>query len=604
MASFSNDTLSWDGSFEEHLVYAAKKRPGFVAWVSAYDFGDGTVGLAFDERIQMPNPNLESPKLEYSHAASVPASYCSVEAGSSDQQAFRVYMRSEDGIHFQETGRCSRRDGSFCNLGFPGGRIVGMDVARRNASHTGWCDFILVRESLDGGNTWRTVRKLLEGCATYLWRARRMKDGTWVIIASFFGTPWGPGKLRPTRTSSLPNETGISKIQTFFLTTTDGLTFSQPHYILPGIGAHEYDVVETSQGDLLFIAGDVQGHPCGYQIVRRSPDGWINGNLYPIHAGAPADPAKNPQGGYIPETIVYDGRYDCLVGYRRNNCFSLSNDNGENWTRIITDFPYTHLYQPQILTLPDGRIAMYGHRGGGDSAFGENDMTIGVIVIDPACAANLPKPTTLTMDRLLSEDGSHYLNAYWARLMSGDRPVAGVEVEFRFTVFWKEDGSIDTTPMEKAPIRLIAVTDENGYAEVHATMFDGRTDIHYAYNVDAVCHGTDTFRSCSGPNLCVLAVTPYRRNRFPRDAHMAGGCLYLAPQFLEDFPEAMDALLACVGDSSLLPENALCPEAAERLLKAGVLTRDAQGDLRWIPNVHAPRPLDDVKPMLTGDWYE
>ena len=604
MALYSNDTITWEGSHEEHIIYSPKKRPGFVAWVSAYEFGDGTVGLAFDERIQTHNPNFINPKLEYAHAASAPVSYCSVEAGSPDQQAFRVYMRSSDGIHFEETGRCPRSEGAFCNLGFPGGRIVGLDVSRLNEARTGWNDFIQVRESLDGGNTWRPVRRLLEGTATYLWRTRRLRDGTWVIIACFFGTPWGPGKLRPTRTSSLPNETTVSKIQTFFMTTTDGVNFSQPNYIMPGIGAHEYDVVETNNGDLLFIAGDVQGHPCGYQLVKRSADGWINGNLYPIHAGAPEDPAKNPQGGYIPETIIYDERYDCLVGYRRNKCFSLSNDNGENWTRIITDFPYTHLYQPQILVLPDGRVALYGHRGGGDSAFGENDMTIGAVIIDPACAKALPMPTTLSMDRVLSEDGSHYLNAYWAKLMSGDKPIAGAEIEFRFNIFWNEDGSVNTTPMDEAPIRLKATTGENGIAIVHATMFDGRADIHYAYTVDAVCHSTDTLRGCNGPALCVLALTPYRQCEFPRDAHMAGGCLYLAPQFLADFPGAMDALRNCIGESWYLSERTLPPEAIQRLIRTGVLYRDDRGYLRWIPNVHAPRPLDDVKPMLTGDWYE
>ena len=422
MAAFENNTLTWEGSFEEHLVYAPKSHPSFVAWISSYEFGDGTIGLSFDERLQIPNPNFKNPKLEYYYCAGLPVSYCSVEAGSADQSAFRVYLRSRDGIHFEETGRCDRAEGSFCNLGFPGGRIVGLNVSRQNEERTGWCDHIDVRESLDGGNTWKPIRKLLEGCATYLWRTRRMKDGSWVIIASFFGTPWGPGKARSTRTSSLPNETGITKIQTFFLTTRDGIHFSAPHYILPGIGAHEYDVIETDSGDLLFVAGDVQGHPCGYQIVRRSCDGWINGTLFPIHAGAPADFSKNPQGGYVPETIVYDSRHDCLIGYRRNKCFSLSNDNGENWTKIVTDFPFRHLYQPQIMNLPDGRIALYGHCGGGDSAFGENEMTIRAIVLDPACAKDLPKPTALAMDRMLSQDKSHYLNAFRAKLTSGQTP--------------------------------------------------------------------------------------------------------------------------------------------------------------------------------------
>jgi hypothetical protein len=135
-------------------------------------------------------------------------------------------------------------------------------------------------------------------------------------------------------------------------------------------------------------------------------------------------------------------------------------------------------------------------------------------------------------------------------------------------------------------------------------MFDGIADIHYAYNVDAICHGSEQLRGCSGPTMCVLALTPYRKCRFPRDAHMAGGCLYLAPQFIEAFPGALEALLSSVGTSRYLNEKLLCPEANERLMKAGVLFRDDRGYLQWIPNVHAERPLDDVKPMLTGDWYD
>lgn len=604
MAVYSDHTVTWEGSFEQHPVYEPEKKPGFAAWVSAFPYGDGTVGLAFDEIVRMPNPDFKSPKLEYAHAASTPVSYCSVEAGSADQQSFRVYLRSADGISFTETGRCPRSQGAFCNLGFPDGRIVGLDVPRLNPEGTGWSNFIQVRESLDGGNTWRPVRKLLEGNAIYLWRARRLRDGTWVIIASFFGTPWGPGRLRCTRTTSLPDETDVSKIQTFFLTTADGHVFSQPHYILPGLGAHEYDVVETGSGDLLFLAGDIQGTPCGRQLVKRSPDGWINQAVFPIHAGAPADPAGNSQGGYVPETVAYDARHNCLLGYRRNKCFSLSNDGGANWVRILPEQPFSHLYQPQLLVLPDGRVALYGHCGGGDSAFGENHMTIRSILLDPVCAGALPKPTSLTMDRKLSADGSHYLNAFWARLLSGDSPVEGAEVEFRFREYWNPDGSVNTTSQEQAPVKLRAVTDSQGYAEVSAPMFDGRADIHYAYNVDVVCRGSEHLRPCSGPTCSILALSPYRHCRFPRDAHMAGGCLYLAPQFLRDFPEAMDALLGAVGDSRYVPENLLCPAAMERLLKAGVLLRDDKGRLQWIPNVHAPRPLDDVKPMCTGDWYE
>ena len=45
-------------------------------------------------------------------------------------------------------------------------------------------------------------------------------------------------------------------------------------------------------------------------------------------------------------------------------------------------------------------------------------------------------------------------------------------------------------------------------------------------------------------------------------------------------------------------------DAIQRLKEAGVLITGEDGVLRWIPSVHAARPLDDVKPMVSGDWYE
>lgn len=64
--------------------------------------------------------------------------------------------------------------------------------------------------------------------------------------------------------------------------------------------------------------GDVQGTPVGRQFVTPSPDGWLNGTLYPICTGAPGDPVRDPQGGYVPETIAWDAQRGCIVGYRRN----------------------------------------------------------------------------------------------------------------------------------------------------------------------------------------------------------------------------------------------------------------------------------------------
>ncbi|WP_418667866.1 sialidase family protein [Allofournierella sp.] len=602
MAQTSVDKIFWRGEFEQTLVYAPAKRPGFVAWATAFSYGDGSVGLSFDETLEAENPYFTPPRLEYAEAAGVPVSYCSVESGSAHQRSYRVYMRSADGVNFTETGRCPRQEGSFCNVGFPDGRIVGFDVPRHNNEGTGWSDWLRVRESRDGGKTWTDLRRLLQGTAPYLWRVRRLRSGTIVVLASLYGTPWGPGRERATRNTMLPGETYESKIQPFFLTSENGRNFSGPHYILPGIGAHEFDFAELPDGRLLFLAGDVQGTLVGRQFVAPSPDGWLNGTLYPIGAGAPEDPARDPQGGYVPETIAWDERHGCLVGYRRNKCFSLSNDYGENWTRIEPGFCFDFLYQPCLLALPDGRLGLYGHVGG-DNAFGEKDMVICAQVFRPDCAADLPKAARLSLERMLSPDQSRYENRFCARLTEGGRPLAGQEVEFRFNTYWNEDGSVNTTAQQNAPRRQRVRTDETGRAVAAAGWYDGVADIHLAYNVDVVCPGDGAVRPCRGPQMTVLALTPRRRTPYPYDAYFAGGVLYLSPGFVERFPGALEALAALPGDGELLPEGLLAPEAVQRLARCGALYKDG-GRYKWIHSVHAPRPLAGVKVMAGGDWYE
>ena len=66
---------------------------------------------------------------------------------------------------------------------------------------------------------------------------------------------------------------------------------------------------------------------------------------------------------------------------------------------------------------------------------------------------------------------------------------------------------------------------------------------------------------------------------------------------------ARGGLRGAAGGSGVLPQGALCEEAVERLLGCGVLRRGQDGALRWIHSVHAPRPLDDVRPMASADWY-
>ena len=278
---------------EHRMIYEPADALGFTAWTDCFDYQNGRLGLSFKEIRRAHDAAFVPPRLEMGEAIGAPVSYCSAECGSADTVSERVYMASDDGgEHWYETGRCPLAEGSFLNAGFADGRLVGLDVGRVNAARTGWCDYIAVRESTDGGSTWTETAHLLEGCAVYLWRLRRLRDGSLLVLASFYGTPWGAGCERATRNTMLPGETYLNKIQTFFLHSPDGRSFSGPHYVLPGIGAHEYDAAELSDGRLLFVAGDVQGTPVGRQLVRRSAQGFINGPLLPIGAGAPPEPAK------------------------------------------------------------------------------------------------------------------------------------------------------------------------------------------------------------------------------------------------------------------------------------------------------------------------
>lgn len=584
-------------------VYVPDVRPGFAAWATGFDYGDGRVGVSFKETVAAPNPDFIPPLLEMGEAVGAPVSYGSIECGSGEQYSYRVYLSSDDnGDTWTETGRCQLEEGSFANIGFPDGRIVGLDVPRINEERTGWFDGIQVRESHDGGSTWTHVTTVLEGEAPYLWRVRRMSDGTYVILASLYGTPWGLGRDRATRNTMLPGETYIGKIQPLFLTTRDGRTFTGPHYVLAGTGAHEFDVVEIDPETLLFIAGDVQATPVARQLVRRDGDHYYPRAVLPIGLGAPEDPATHPQGGWVPESIVRtaDG---LLVGSRRNKPYSVSTDLGENW-HPVDGLPES-LYQPYLMLLPDGRLANFGHVGS-DSAFGEQDMTIGVdrFRIDSA----LPPTPTLELERAMDDERTHYLNRFVATLRVGDEPVAGAPIRFRLLPVWNADGTSTTLTQDDADLVLDAVTDADGRAVVDAAMFDGLADIHLYYYVDAV-HAPgpgSAVGAARSATMCVAALTHHRRNAHPYDAYLAHGIVHLAPRMLEAHPDLIDRLEALAEQNvpgGRVPEGALDADVVRRFLAAGVLVRGDDGGLAWLPSVHAPRPLDGAQRQNSGDWF-
>ena len=582
---------------ERRILYTPVVRPGFVAWTTCFTYGDGRIGLSFKETVREKDPFYEPPLLEMGEAVGAPVSYCSVECGSELERSYRVYMVSSDnGKTFTETGRCPLEEGSFCNMGFPDGRIIGYDVPRINSQRTGWFDGIKMRESLDGGSTWREIGTLLEGCAPYLWRARRLKDGTLLLLTCMYGTPWGLGKERTTRNTMLPGETYINKIQTCFLASRDGVNFTGPHYVLPGIGAHEYDVCECPDGRLLFIAGDVQATPVGRQFVERRGESYINGTFFGIRRGAPQDPKRDPMGGFVPESLIMreDG---LIIGSRRNKPYSCSADFGENWYEV--DGLPTSLYQPFLIEAADGTILNFGHKGG-DMALGQEDMVIGV---DRFRVENrMPQSCALTLTREMDAEKTHYINAFSAHLTSGGKPVAGQKVLFRAHPVWNADGSYSTIPQSEASLQQEAETDENGIARIQYPMFDGRPDIHFYYNIDVVFRPAEGagYSPCDGPMMCVSGLTPHRKNRWPYDAYLAEGKLFLSPKVQREIPDAI-AQINALGSRRPVQTGELSNALMQVLLVAKLLTETAEGYV-WYACVHPKDPFEALD-MGSGDWY-
>lgn len=285
---------------------------------------------------------------------------------------------------------------------------------------------------------------------------------------------------------------------------------------------------------------------------------------------------------------------DVLVGARRGKPFSCSGDLGQTWT--VIEGAGNGLYQPCIRLLPDGRVAAFGHCGA-DSAVGQTRMAIAADLFRLDGAP--PAGCELRLERVLSADGSHYGNAYTARLTCKESPVAGRRVTFRVVPFWTEGGAVNTLAQEQAPIRLSAVTDADGLANAAFPAFDAARDIHFAYTIDAFAEAAPGQTACVSASRCELAMTPYRRCRHPYPAYFAENTLYLSPELEAAFPDCRRRLAEEAGrESPAVPDMML----RQALLDAGVL-RQTEGGLRWIARVHGAQALEAVLPQPDGDWY-
>lgn len=524
--------------FEERVVYRPEVRPGYAAWASLFQFGNGDLGLAVNEIRRGGNPDFNPPPLEYVEMLVVPYRISPDAIPGSNRNLISEYvnLRSSDGGRtWSETGRCRVHTRHYWHVGFPDGRLVrmiGTQHYRYDAGNDRFCT--VVEESTDGGNTWREISRFLEGVFFYGHKFKKLPDGS-IVAAGPVAPSFGPGGRRVSRWSDLPGQC-VDLEGCFLISRDGGYAWDGPHYLFPGVRADEFDVVQLRDGSLLFINSTVQSGRPVRQIVRRSSTGYINEPMMEIRRGKPRE--DEPWAGFTPETVVLT-ESGLLVGARRMQPYSCSNDMGENWYEI-GGMPDSG-YQPMLETLPDGRLLCVWHQGH-DNRFGEEDMFIGAHSF--RVKEHLPRATSLSLERMLSQDGSQYVNAFKARLTSDGRPVEGRRIAFRIAPWFLPDGGENWAPLAEAKDVRAATTNADGVAVLRLPDKDVIPDIHYSYWIDAVFAPDegDRLQPCRGPKQRAYAMTPRRNCPANYPVYLNHGYLMLTPDAARRFPDLADIL--------------------------------------------------------------
>lgn len=581
--------------FEERCAYRPRQRPGYAAWVSLFDFGNGELGLAVNEIRRGRNPHFEPPTLEFLEAMSEPYRVAPdlLPGCNRDLLSEYVSLKSADaGRTWQETGRCAAATRHYWYTGFPDGRLVrviGTQHYRYEMGAERCCT--PVEASRDGGTTWEPIARIAEGKFFYVHKWKKLSSGALLAVGPIMPA-FGPGAERATRHTRMPGH--VLPDQTAFFASDDGgHTWRGPHYILPGVEAWEPDFVELSDGGLLFVNSTVQAGRAVRQIVRRTATGWMNDPLMTIDRGAAAD-ASDVQGGFTPETIAMrpDG---LIVGARRGNVYSCSNDMGQNW-HAIAGAP-TCNYQPIIACLPDGCLLTAWHLGG-DTRFGEFDMFIGLHAFE--VEATLPAPTRLSLERELTADGNRYINAFRATLTARGTPAAGRAIEMRVKSAWlpQPDGRQDPADVWDSLDVRTAVTDEDGVARFALSDKQAIADIHHGYFVaPSFAPGPgDALAPCRGPVEMAYPLTPARHDPAPHPVYINHGLVMITPETAARFPELPDVVKAFnVPDPAATIERwvAIIGDAERTkqilafLMDNHVIAVDDDGVYHWYRSVHS-----------------
>ena len=579
-------------NFKERPVYYPAERPGYTAWVSLFPFGGDELGLVFNEIRRGENPAFAPAPLEAVEAMNLPYRFLPVAFSTTHPNLVseHVTLKSIDrGATWEETGRCPAPSRHAYHVGRADGRIVRMCMAGRwvNLNADSWGFYI--EESMDGGSTWKRLAHLLEESCWFAHRMKRLRDGTIIAVGSIWPT-FGEGAQSPQRLCPRPGQKEDC-VATFFASADDGYNWTGPHYVLPLTGAHEYDFVETPDGDLLFFLSTVQSNPPARQLVHRRNGRFVNDMLMEVRRGAPTD--DNPQGGFTPETIVIrpDG---LIVGGRRGMPYVCSNDLGANWYEIA-DAPVA-AYQPMMILLDDDSVLTAAHHGH-DGAFGEVDMFIKTHRF--TVEAELPIPTRLDLQRDLAPDGRRYVNTFTAVLTAGGKPLESRTLELCVSNIWlpQPDGSQNPVPVEASPDVRTAVTDAQGAARFVLEDKEQISDIHHAYQVMARFEPDqdDGLTACRSFALRAYAMRPARNAPAPYPVYTQHGMIMITPQTAECFPD-----LAAVVEHFRTPDPAgpiekwiaaagdekRAREIVDFLLANHILHGDEEGVYHWCRAVH------------------
>ena len=525
-------------NYERCEIYYPENRPGYTAWASLFQFGNGDLGVAFNEIRQGKNPDFNAPSLEFVECMVLPYRMSSdiYPLANPDIIFEYVNLKSTDGgKSWEKTGQCTVGSRHFYHIGFPDGRLVRLEGVRQYRYELSPEDRIcnIVEESTDGGNTWREISSFLDGKFFYGHKLKKLKSGA-IIAAGPIELSLGPGGERFGRHSNISGE--IKPLQSCFMISDDGgYTWDGPHYIFPGIMAWEPDFVELADGSLLFINSTVQAGRAVRQIVKKTATGWVNEPLMEIRRGIPENWEENRQGGFTPETVTISEN-GLIVGARRGGVYSCSNDFGENWYEI-EGAPKCE-YQPMIEYLGDNKFLTVWHEGG-DTRFGEIDMFIGTDEF--TLKENLPGATKLTLERELSEDKNQYINAFSAKLTADGKPVSGRELELRLRNLRlpQPDGKVNPVNVWDSPDIRRAATGEDGIAHFVLKDKENIMDVGHCYEVAVsfTPEPDDELIPCKGPAMMNRALTTRRGETAPHPAYLRWGTLMITPETAEHFPD-------------------------------------------------------------------